>query len=157
MLDSYASKQRVSVVCNVSGRIDVRQAGPAVLVNFDTVRDPRAGRAKEIDVGVDTDPGDHKVAFELPAGPGDDSLDSFTTLQAVDAWKCEVTLAPTGGDQQPVIGHDFVAVEANPLGFRFELDRPPAEHEVDSKPLVFSVRRHERVFKRLGATKKSLR
>src|SRR5713226_5852309 len=52
VLDAYASKQRVSVVCNVSGGIEVRQARPAILVNFDAVRDPCSGCHKEIDLGV---------------------------------------------------------------------------------------------------------
>ena len=84
MLDSYAPKQRVFVVRYISGGINVRQACPAVRVNFNTVRDPRACSSEEIDLRVDTDARDHKVALELPAGLGDDALDSLATLEPVD-------------------------------------------------------------------------
>ena len=233
----------MSVVCNVSGGIDVRNARPAILVDFDPVRDPRAGRPQEIDIGVDTDPGDYEVAFKLPARPGHDALDSPAALDPLDAitqlelnsmrsmecgddtahlepehacqrgrprvdcghidskhaqrrrhfaadetetdhdgsgsgasrsldslgvfhraevedafplcaWEPQVTLAPTGGEESPVVRNDLVAVEANPLGVRFELDGRPAEQEFDSEALVCLAGRHERVFKRLAAAQK---
>src|SRR5882672_10696774 len=84
MLESYAPEQRVSVVCNVSSRVDVRQARTAILVNFDAIRDPRAGSLEEFDLGIDTDAGDNQVAFESSAGFGDDTLDPYATLEQID-------------------------------------------------------------------------
>src|SRR6266851_5504475 len=75
----------------------------------------------------------------------------------VSAWKPQLALAATGGDQNSVVGDNFAVVETNLLRFRFKLFDGPAEHEFDPKPLVFSEWGNERVCERFRAPQKPFR
>jgi len=85
VLHPDAAEDRVHVVGDVAGRVDARQAGPAVLVDFDAVGRRSTRRFEEVDVGLDADPGDDQVAVQLPPCRCQDPLDPARPFQPIDA------------------------------------------------------------------------
>src|SRR5260370_35149234 len=67
----------------------------------------RARGPKKLDLWGDADAGDTEVAVELPAGLGDDALDSLDTLEPIDAvahYQLHSVRAMELGDHTPNLG-----------------------------------------------------